>query len=94
MRILEEQEKRDSLHDVLLELSKSQDILRESKERISFFKRLETIYYNCNEENFRHFYLDIFPALSMKALWLKKMSKGHKIPLPIKGALFKRDTVW
>lgn len=45
MRILEEQEKRDSLHDVLLELSKSQDILRESKERVSFFKRLETIYY-------------------------------------------------
>lgn len=45
MRILEEQEKRDSLHDVLLELSKSQDILRESKERVSFFQRLETIYY-------------------------------------------------
>ncbi len=46
MRILEEQEKRDALHDILLELSKSQDILRETKERISFFKRLETIYYN------------------------------------------------
>lgn len=65
MRILEEQEKRDALHDILLELSKSQDILRETKERISFFKRLETIYYNWNKENFRHFYSDIFPALTL-----------------------------
>ena len=65
MRILDEQEKRDALHGILLELSKSQDILKESRERISFYKRLETVYYNCDEENFRHFYSDIFPALTL-----------------------------
>ncbi len=36
MRILNEQEKRDSLNDVLIELSKSQDILKEPKDRASF----------------------------------------------------------
>ena len=60
MRRLNEQEKRDALNEVLIELSKSQDILRESRDRASFFVRLESIYYNCEEENFRHFYSDIF----------------------------------
>lgn len=65
MRILNEQEKRDSLNEVLMELSKSQDILKERKDRASFFVRLEAIYYNCNEENFRHFYSDIFSTLTL-----------------------------
>lgn len=46
MRILNEQEKRDSLNEILIELSKSQDILKESKDRVAFFIRLESIYYN------------------------------------------------
>lgn len=65
MRRLNEQEKRDALNEVLIELSKSQDILRESRDRASFFVRLESIYYNCEEENFRHFYSDIFSTLTL-----------------------------
>ncbi len=65
MRILNEQEKRDSLNDVLIELSKSQDILKEPKDRASFFVRLESIYYNYEKENFRHYYSDIFSTLTL-----------------------------
>ena len=65
MRILNEQEKRDSLNEILIELSKSQDILKESKDRVAFFIRLESIYYNNNEEKFRHYYSDIFSTLTL-----------------------------
>lgn len=66
MRILNEQEKRDALNEVLIELSKSQDILREARDRASFFMRFEDIYYNCNgKENFRHYYSDIFSTLTL-----------------------------
>lgn len=65
MEILNEQEKRDSLQELLIELSKSQDILKESEDRVSFFKWLESIYYNCDKENFRHYYSDIFSTLSL-----------------------------
>lgn len=65
MTILHEQDKRDSLNEVLIELSKSQDILKEPKNRVSFFARLESIYYNYNEENFRHYYSDIFSTLTL-----------------------------
>ncbi len=64
MRILNEQEKRDSLTEVLIELSQSQSILKEAKDRVSFFKRLESIYYN-DDENFRHYYSDIFSTLTL-----------------------------
>lgn len=63
MRIMNEQEKRDSLNQVLIELSRSQDILRESQKRISFFVRLESIYWD--EEKFRHYYSDIFSTLTL-----------------------------
>lgn len=65
MEILNEQKKRDLLQDLLIELSKSQDILKESGDRVSFFKRLESIYYNRETENFRHYYSDIFSTLSI-----------------------------
>ena len=65
MKILNEQEKRDSLNEILIELSKSQDILKEPKNRVSFFIRLESIYYNDNEENFWHYYSDIFSTLTL-----------------------------
>lgn len=65
MKILEEQWKRDSLNEVLRELSKSQDVLKERKDRANFFRRLESIYYRCEEDNFRHFYSDIFSTLTL-----------------------------
>lgn len=66
MGILNEQEKRDMLKDVLIELSKSQDALKGAEERASYFARLEAIYWNCDsEENFRHYYSDIFSTLSL-----------------------------
>ena len=65
MRILNESEKRDSLNEVLIELSKSQDTLREPKDRVTFFMRLESIYYNYNKEKFRHYYSDIFSTLTL-----------------------------
>lgn len=65
MRKLSEQERRDSLNDVLIELSESPDILRESGKRVSFFERLESIYHKHGEDNFRHYYSDIFSILSL-----------------------------
>lgn len=59
MRVLDEQERRDSLNDVLKELSKSQDILKDAKVG-KIFPKLEDIYYKCDDENFRHYYSDIF----------------------------------
>jgi len=41
MRILNEQEKRDALNEVLIELSKSQDILREARDRAFFSSGLK-----------------------------------------------------
>lgn len=65
MQFLNEQEKRDLLHQVLLELSESQDVLKERKRRSEYFLRLEDIYYNTDSDNFRHFYSDIFACLSL-----------------------------
>lgn len=66
MRILNEQEKRDALNEVLIKLSKSQDILKEPRDRASFFMQFEDIYYDYNsKENFRHFYSDIFSTLTL-----------------------------
>ena len=66
MRILNEQEKRDALNEVLIELSGSQAILKEARDRSSFFIRLEDIYYNDNSiTKFRHYYSDIFSTLTL-----------------------------
>lgn len=66
MRILNEQEKRDDLNEILIELSKSQDILKEARDRAQFFVRLENIYYMYNDkEKFRHYYSDIFSTLTL-----------------------------
>ena len=58
MRVLDEQERRDSLNDVLKELSKSQDILKDAKSRKDVFLKIKDIYYKCDDENFRHNYSD------------------------------------
>lgn len=64
MRILNEQEKRDALTQILIELSKSQDILKEPQDRSTYFKRLEWVYYK-KGQNFRHYYSDIFSTLTL-----------------------------
>lgn len=65
MKILNEQEKRDALQQLLIDLSKSQDVLKDKKNRREFYLRLEDIYYNPDAENYRHFYSDIFACLSL-----------------------------
>ena len=65
MQILNEQEKRDSLRQLLMDLSKSQDVLKDRKDRRDYYLRLEAIYYNTYSDNYRHFYSDIFACLSL-----------------------------
>ena len=60
-----DQEKREKLTDLLFELSKSQEILATPKDRAGYFRKLEEIYYNCDKDNFRHYYSDIFSTLSL-----------------------------
>ena len=60
-----EQNKRETLNNILIELSKSQDILKDAKNKDIYFKKLESVYYNCDEENFRHYYSDIFSTLTL-----------------------------
>lgn len=65
MQVIEEQQKRNDLQDVLRDLSKSQEVLKDRKVRRDFYIRLEGIYYNTDMDNFRHFYSDIFACLSL-----------------------------
>ena len=65
MKSEKEQEKQDAVNKILIDLSKSQNILKEAKTRRDFFIRLEEIYYNDNADNFRHYYSDIFSTLTM-----------------------------
>ena len=65
MQILNEQEKRDSLRQLLMDLSKSQDVLKDRKDRRDYYLRLEAIYYTTDSDNYRHFYSDIFACLSL-----------------------------
>ena len=65
MQILNEKEKRDSLRQLLMDLSKSQDVLKDRKDRRDYYLRLEAIYYNTDSDNYRHFYSDIFACLSL-----------------------------
>ncbi len=60
-----EQNKRETLNNILIELSKSQDILKDAKNKDIYFKKLESVYYSCDEENFRHYYSDIFSTLTL-----------------------------
>ena len=65
MQVNEEQQKRNELQDILRELSKSQDVLKDREVCKDFYIRLEGIYYNTGMDNFRHFYSDIFACLSL-----------------------------
>lgn len=65
MRNLNEDEKRNSLKEILVELSKDQEILKEKQHRIEYYRRLEDIYYNSDTDHFRHYYSDIFAILTL-----------------------------
>lgn len=65
MIVLEEQERRQALIELLYELALKQDVLKEKKSRVEYFKKLEKIYYKVDDDNFRHFYSDIYSCLTM-----------------------------
>ena len=57
--------RRLELRLLLMDLSKSQIVLKTNREKSEIYKRLEHIYYYNKEEKFRHFYSDIYAALSL-----------------------------
>ncbi|MGM9958246.1 MAG: hypothetical protein ACI32B_03245 [Erysipelotrichaceae bacterium] len=65
MIVLDEQEKRDELEDLLYDLASDQNVLQDKKNRADCFRRLESIYYKTDEDNFRHFYSDLFSCLTV-----------------------------
>lgn len=65
MIVLGEQEKRDELEDLLYDLASDQNVLQDKKNRADCFRRLESIYYKTDEDNFRHFYSDLFSCLTI-----------------------------
>lgn len=62
---LNDQEKREELKEILLSLSKSQDVLKNPKDRAEYFLRFEKIYHTSKDDNFRHYYSDIFAILTL-----------------------------
>lgn len=64
MIIVDEQEKRLALSNLLYELAANQDALKERSDRVACYKKLEDIYYK-SDNNFRHFYSDIYSALTV-----------------------------
>ena len=65
MIVLGEQEKRDELENLLYDLASDQNVLQDKKNRADCFRRLESIYYKTDEDNFRHFYSDLFSCLTV-----------------------------
>lgn len=66
MDIVKENQIREAFRLVLLDLAKSQDLLRSQSEEDKFYQRFESIYFAESEnEAFRHFYSDIFSVLAM-----------------------------
>ena len=65
MDLTKERQKRKEFKDILFELAKSQELLQNSEYRLGLYQRLELFYdAEPNEKRFRHFYSDIFSALS------------------------------
>ena len=56
MSNLNEQQKRDALTDLLIELSSAQDLLKDNRKRSDYYRKLESIYYDADTDNFRHYY--------------------------------------
>lgn len=61
---LTENKKRNAFKKILYDLAESTDVLKDPKRRIEFYKRFERIYHLSNNENFHHFYSDIFIVLT------------------------------
>ena len=60
-----ELKKRYEFREILIDLAKQQDLLKNLSTCGNFYNRLEMLYYNENsEECFRHFYSDIFSILT------------------------------
>lgn len=57
--------RRYELRSLLFDLSKSQIALKTKREKSEIYKRLEHIYYYNKDEKYRHFYSDIYAALSL-----------------------------
>lgn len=57
--------RRYELRALLFDLSKSQIALKTNREKSEIYKRLEHIYYYNKDEKYRHFYSDIYAALSL-----------------------------
>lgn len=61
MDITSEENNREEFRKILLDLSKSQETLRDASERARFYVRLENLYQpDKNGIQFRHYYSDIF----------------------------------
>ena len=65
MNLHDDQQKRNALENLLYELASGQDVLKELSARSSFYQKLEEIYYNSDDDNFRHLYSDIFSWLTI-----------------------------
>lgn len=65
MHVLNESERRQCLQDILINLSRTQDTLKAVENRENYFSQLESVYYNSDSENFRHYYSDIFACLTL-----------------------------
>lgn len=60
-----EDQKRDKFKQLLFELARSQELLRDSGKITEFHEEFEALYYSANENcRFRHFYSDIFFVLT------------------------------
>lgn len=66
MDIVKEDSQRREFRDILFSLAESQEVLRDPVERSKVYKRLEDLYHAPKgDEEFRHFYSDIFAVLTM-----------------------------
>lgn len=64
MDINNEQQQREEFKKILFDLAKSQELLENKYDRVSMFKRLESLYRPEFGKEFRHYYSDIFSVLS------------------------------
>lgn len=64
MDLTTENKKREEFREILRSLAKSQEVLKTKEEKTTYIERLEALYYVEGEDNFKHFYSDIFSEMS------------------------------
>lgn len=64
MDLTTENKKREEFREILRSLAKSQEVLKTKEEKTAYIERLEALYYVEGEDNFKHFYSDIFSEMS------------------------------